>query len=124
MGDTSSPVYFNLPDGTQVTADPRVAQAAFAQQMEEQEAELQRLADEAAEENRKAEDDLNAPSEVPEDADGSLKDRVGSDWAHMTAAQLKAEAQRRELDITSLKKKSELILVLEEDDLRILKEES
>lgn len=121
MPDTDEPVVFLLPDGTEISDDPRWKAKKFREQIEQQNANLQAQADFSAKEQARlfAEEDasraeVNAESEEEEDEG----DHAESAFSGLTVAELKKEASERDLDLAALgvKKKSELIAALEQHD--------
>lgn len=80
MADNDEIVFFNMPDGSKVSNDPRFN-----------------------------------PEDYEEGED------AGS-YANMTAKELKAEAEKRDIDISGMTKKSEIVEALEADDAAESKE--
>lgn len=119
MPDTDDLEYvvFLLPDGTEVSNDPRWKTKQFKDQIERQNASLKAQADYAAkaqaerfakeaglaEEDPKEEDEADGPSDGFDD---------------LTVPELKQEAEERDIDLRAagVKKKSELVELLRNHD--------
>ena len=112
MPDTTEPVFFLLPDGTEISDDPRWREQKFREKIDAENAELKRSAEKAAREQIK--NDKSSTSEMPEE-DAEISGKAIS-FGHMTVEQLKEEAAERDLDISGIKKKSELVALLEQSE--------
>lgn len=106
-----APVFFLLPDGTEISDDPRWKANKFRSQLEQQSANLAEMARFAAEEQARQDAILRAEEEGEDDPE-DMEPEVLSKYDQMTVPELKAAAKELDLDITGLKKRSELVNLL------------
>ena len=104
-------VKFKLPDGTEVSNDPRFYQRDLQKQLDEQAKALLAIREPKGKETRSAGEQTDEGLEQAED-ESEVTDSYDSD----NVKTLKAEAERRELDLSGITKKSELIALLRTDD--------
>lgn len=114
-GPDDPPVVFLLPDGTEISNDPRWQAQKFKEQVERQSHNLAEQARFAAEEQAKA-DALARAEEEGEDDEEDSEAAPLSDYDHMTVPELKELADERDLDYSGLKKKSELVDLLKNSE--------
>jgi hypothetical protein len=101
-------VKFNLPDGTEVSNDPRFYQQDLQRQIDEQAQALLAVREPKGKE---------APSDTEQtDENVAGAGQEESQYASDSAKELKAEAERRGLEVSGLTRKSQFIALLEADD--------
>ena len=110
MPDEPNPVFFLMPDGTEISDDPRWREQQFRKRIDSEQAELKASVEKAAREQLLS--DQASTLTLPEEAEEISGKRSPLD--DMTVEQLKAEALELDLDISGIKKKSELIALLKE----------
>lgn len=121
MPDSEEAVVFYLPDGTEVSNDPRWKAKEFANQLEQQNAVWQAQAQAAARQEAKRfseKESGQAEEESDEVEEDDSSDHSESEFAGLTVAQLKREAAERDINLkkAGVRTKTELIAVLEEHD--------
>ena len=110
-GPEDPPVVFLLPDGTEISDDPRWRAQQFKNQMEQQSANLAAQAKFAAE-KQVADDARRRAAEIPDSEPEDEEPEQVTDYSLMTVQELKEVAAERDLDISGIKKKSELVDLL------------
>lgn len=121
--ETKEPVVFLLPDGTEVSNDPRFYEEKMRQQILEQQRELltkstentgratgpsPRGGDVSTFSGRDIQDPDGARQAAKEESEEGSDEEQGDQYDDMTVEELKAEAEARNIDISGVRKKSEL----------------
>lgn len=115
MEDVDYVVYY-MPDGSEISDDPRWKAEQFKNQLARQDANLKAEADYAA--ARQAEDFAKANGQAEESEDDSEEDDEEDDspddLSAKSVADLKELAEENQVDLSGVKRKSELLSRLRE----------